>query len=760
VFPNGSRPASFDFFIRNHSDQQIKVNEQPVEALVLPVGNIINGVPQEYSVNLPESDDPTTTPSVETFVVTIRGNAAGQQPLVVSQNINVDNILVAAIGDSYGSGEGTPELTKGNDEYGQWMVGSAAEMSRQNRIAHRSSFAASAQMAKMLELSDPHTSVTFVFLAASGSEIEGSIFPDPDVVDKDTNTRGIYQGIEDEYRRSGIDAMDENPNNQSIWLRPQMEQLAEIVGSRKIDTMTISLGGNDIGFANVIAGVLFLDPNDPDQNGPRYLDARDALGKAVLEGQTTNTEEGNWNEFVKLLFPTVYQLPIIGNEIRKGFDRSTAGLNNLQSEYQRLDGLIDNLAGGIPRQVLITQYPDPFSQWVNGTLKLGDKILDDLFPLSGWIGTKLEGLFQSPLEVSADEMLWVREKVIQPLNQQIAIAAQSRNWTVIDGVTKAWEGHGFTASPSLQANSSQVLTPLNPPNLTSDQPARWIVTPTESVAWQGPGNAKDSKGQVHPNLLGSKATGSLLYEAASFSKFSSQQVRTGDVLPVDFRQWLNSQVPESGTGVSFSDLKFQILDSTSAKPTWIDLDHVDPFDRMLEDFTQAAAIAAADDHHALGGRHRQHRHVHQHLVVDEFVGDRGLHDPVEHQHAPEDGRAVDGDRLERRLGLVQDFVVMETLENLPGVQVFDELVRHPQLAFFSEAGKRPRSSTCCSTISGSKYLRHTATASSLLKVLHEKISMYTWPRFSAKWAQMFEVSMSCSRVYPAASNECVAKCSS
>jgi len=51
-----------------------------------------------------------------------------------------------------------------------------------------------------------------------------------------------------------------------------------------------------------------------------------------------------------------------------------------------------------------------------------------------------------------------------------------------------------------------------------------------------------------------------------------------------------------------------------------------------------------------------------------------------------------------------------------------------------------------STVSGAKYLRHTPIATSLSKRLQEKMSMYTWPLFSAKWAQMFEVSMSCRRV--------------
>ena len=55
----------------------------------------------------------------------------------------------------------------------------------------------------------------------------------------------------------------------------------------------------------------------------------------------------------------------------------------------------------------------------------------------------------------------------------------------------------------------------------------------------------------------------------------------------------------------------------------VDLDHHRALDAaVLQHPAQHAAIAGADDQHALGRAMRQQRHMRQHLLVDELVAPR------------------------------------------------------------------------------------------------------------------------------------------
>ena len=65
---------------------------------------------------------------------------------------------------------------------------------------------------------------------------------------------------------------------------------------------------------------------------------------------------------------------------------------------------------------------------------------------------------------------------------------------------------------------------------------------------------------------------------------------------------------------------------------------------MLEGFAQHAAVAPADDQHALGVSVRHDRHMGDHLVIAELVLLGGLDDAVEHQYAAEQ-RVAKHDRL-------------------------------------------------------------------------------------------------------------------
>src|SRR5262249_8247228 len=129
----------------------------------------------------------------------------------------VKDILIVSIGDSYASGEGNPEVRGVLNP--QWAVGANARITQEHADAHRSSRSAPALTALDIERANPHTSVTFLHLAHTGAEV-------PDV-----------RGPTGQIQRGGT-----------------------LVGTRPIDGLFLSIGGNDIGFTNVALRLLGRTP--------------------------------------------------------------------------------------------------------------------------------------------------------------------------------------------------------------------------------------------------------------------------------------------------------------------------------------------------------------------------------------------------------------------------------------------------------------------------------------------------------------------
>ena len=139
---------------------------------------------------------------------------SGAQQTRKNLTANVDNILMVAMGDSYASGEGNPRNVEA------WLRGSGAftpywDADRCNRSAR----GGPAQAALELEKSSNRTSVTLVFVACSGATVD--------------------RGILGAQPSAGVVAS-------------QIEQVRALIGTRGIDVLTLSIGGNDVGFGSVL----------------------------------------------------------------------------------------------------------------------------------------------------------------------------------------------------------------------------------------------------------------------------------------------------------------------------------------------------------------------------------------------------------------------------------------------------------------------------------------------------------------------------
>ena len=417
----------------------------------------------------------------------------GKQSETFLEAVEVRDILVAAIGDSYSSGEGCPEVARSGDTPAQWMRtgewgAGSAERDRQHCASHRSSFAASALLAQQLEEADPHTSVTFLFLSQSGGEIQDGGLTS-------------YAGVENEAA-----CLPPDPDNPTM-MAAQVDQLEFLADGRDIDVLTVSFGGNDVGFANVISALVLLDPEDNDVVNigreaapePMTREGYGRLGQEILMdllGRAVQTGDPDlWVQF---------EDPVWGHiDLFKDMfdDTIMAGFDRLPDDYAQLAKRLDELT---IRNVYVTEYPDPFTETLaDGSISPSPELLTDFNE-----SPKVSVGFDFEVEVDRREMDWALTNVVQPLNDAVEKAANEHpNWHYVGGIRSAFRGHGLGGLPGLD----EAQQPIE----ANAERARWFVRPGDSVAWQGPDDLTGNKGTVHPNRLGHEAIAKRLYWSVS-----------------------------------------------------------------------------------------------------------------------------------------------------------------------------------------------------------------------------------------------------
>jgi len=271
-------------------------------------------------------------------------NAGGVQVGSHARDVTVQDWLIVSVGDSVASGEGVPDKTSLNPF--------AAE-TWQDQQCHRSALSGPAQAAMALERADPHTSVTFIHLACSGATI-------------DTGLIGPYAGIESFSR-----------------LPPQLDQIRTFVFGREIDAVTVSIGANDVQFANILTSCLV-----------RPTCYQDAPGSAAR------------------LFAT------LAARLPARYAALQAGLASRSID---------------PGRVFITQYFDP-TRTDLGAICPNGTILGDAPSLGG------------VLQISQAEADWASNQMLVRLDTEVRAAASTHGWHFVDGIRNAFLTHGYCAA--------------------------------------------------------------------------------------------------------------------------------------------------------------------------------------------------------------------------------------------------------------------------------------------------------------------------
>ena len=384
--------------------------------------------------------------------------------------IAVRDILIVGLGDSFGSGEGNPDVPvrfsrERSVDYGQgpkafemmgyparigdWQqIGDASFVNANPRwldqACHRSLYSHQLRTALQLAIEEPTRAVTFVSYACSGAEIVDGLFlrykghewvPNPPDLSQISATAQAQCGttpakdydLPEAYHIGGkVPALQGG-----LVLRK-----CDAEASRRIDLVLISIGGNDIGFSRLVAN-------------------------AVLADRSVLRRVGGW-------FGQVH-----------GFVEAGERLAELDDRYKALNRALHNILHipwGEADRIVVIAYPGLT------LLEDGRSVCPD-----GRAGMTVVPDFELSTEKARDSMV-----AGDRLNDIMSTAAHQHGWTFIGSHRETFLGRGICAGWSDNALSSAddlrlprwtgtTWVPFNPADFRPyTERQRWFRTPNDA----------------------------------------------------------------------------------------------------------------------------------------------------------------------------------------------------------------------------------------------------------------------------------------
>lgn len=375
--------------------------------------------------------------------------------------VTVRDYLIVCMGDSFASGEGTPEKLYTRKDPSIWADGGNNGFQSIEHIrAHRSALAWGPQAALFLENYDPRSSITFVFLAISGATVHEGLLGERKPID---STFGTHK------------------------MPPQLEVLKEIAGDRPVDQLWLSIGGNDLHFATV-ATVLVVSSSKDDKKYNDYLNrAIDAI------------KTGKWDNGNKLINMLGYP-----EDVRPGTDHLEEALTEFDTALKSTVTV---------RQVCLLDYLFP----ITGSTVTLDKMFPGLMidPIeSKSIIDSLAVPFRAIMKQSADKLGW--QYIESSTFPEFAEHASERR---IPNKPQEYKGYEWIREgffPTSYADFCKYILPRD---------IRWFRTEEESVLVQGGGvhrkkpSTFSTNGTLHPNEYGHQAYMHMLLNAIRLPGF-------------------------------------------------------------------------------------------------------------------------------------------------------------------------------------------------------------------------------------------------
>lgn len=409
-----------------------------------------------------------TVPEGEFRVTMSTGIELGPAILTASfsDRFTVDDMLVVALGDSYASGEGNPEVRRRDGFEAQWADSPDPDATAAHAAAHRSSLAWPARLALAMERSDPATSVTFISVAASGARID----------------RGLL-----------------GPQGGAS----QLDQLRDLIGEREIDLLLVQVGGNDVGFSHAVQALVEADP---------LLDP--VCYELLVENAFASVADGDWSRGVSLGYEAPVSVVCRPAQSNRGWE-PLAGVDGLPELLSRMAAALEHFEVG---ELALVGYPDPTGAESDGSTC--GEIVGDTAPLG------LHEIDRSEQRLGVERLLRPLNATLEAAAATHGwryVGGIAEAFSAGHGYCAPWPDYGSPSEPGGAGHGSPSLGDpdrwfRNPgrfgsPMLMGDGPVTWYRTAAQSATLQGPGTRYLTTGTLHPNELGHDAIARLVLAA-------------------------------------------------------------------------------------------------------------------------------------------------------------------------------------------------------------------------------------------------------
>ena len=372
-------------------------------------------------------DEPVTAALPYPAGGTVSVGVDGETP--ISTDVQVKDLLIAGLGDSFASGEGNPDVPvkfdatrrvlnvyprrKGNDvsSNAQWL----------DELCHRSLYGHQLRAALQIAVENPHAAVTFMGYACSGAAIEDGILGPQTYMDYvsrqdgTAGTRAVSGGSKDTQLRWLLRelcvAKVERVNG--VWNCPGNQF------RRNVDYLLLSIGGNDIGFSNLVGWATLRDNT--------------SASLAKFFGATVSAKQFSAN--MTSILPDAYA------KLASALEASVP-LRNGDLPYD-------------PSRVILTAYPDILEDETGKVCPAGPEGQDeDLFPANQSLDA-----FSSWLVVTPDKLQRAHDQ-LEKLQSRMGELAEDHGWTFAARAygDRPFRGHGFCAqNPKVKADPAETL---------------------------------------------------------------------------------------------------------------------------------------------------------------------------------------------------------------------------------------------------------------------------------------------------------------
>jgi hypothetical protein len=371
-------------------------------------------------------DEPVTVAVPYPKGANISVGVEGETP--ISTDIQVKDLLIVGFGDSFASGEGNPDVPVRFDENRRARnvyprrAGTDARSNAQwmDELCHRSLYGHQLRAALQVAIENTKASVTYMGYACSGAAIDDGILGPQTYMDYVSKGEGegpqpVSGGSKDTQLRWLLrELCKENPEkNDGIWTCPGNAY------RRNVDFLLLSIGGNDIGFANLVGWATLRDST--------------AASLAKFFGATVSAKQFAENmvnilpgAYAKLAKAIETAVPLRNGEL--GFD---------------------------PSRIVLTAYPDILEDETGKICASGEEgDNEDLYPANQSLDA-----FSSWLAVTPKKLERAHAQ-LEKLHTRMGELAEDHGWTFAARAynDRPFRGHGFCAqNPKAKTDPAEVL---------------------------------------------------------------------------------------------------------------------------------------------------------------------------------------------------------------------------------------------------------------------------------------------------------------